>query len=194
MARNDTTSAIVDGVLKLTVTGVTLSAGLMAPNIIIALEKPLDKFLNHMDKRSREREARRIISYMKSQGLLKGEYQHGLKITQKGRRRLATIEFDNLCVPSQAQWDHTWRLVFYDIPESSRSGRQALTTKLRGLGFFQLQQSVWIHPFPCRETIEKVTSNFGLERYVSYIETTHLDNETPLLQYFKKRLPNVSFK
>src|SRR3989344_4899909 len=160
MARNDTTSAIIDAVLKLTIGGTALSVGLVVPNVLIALEKPLDKFLKHMDKRQRERETRRIISYMKSQGLLKGEYEHGLKITAKGRKRLEQLEFENLAIPTQKSWDHTWRLVFYDIPESHKSGRNALTTKLRELGFFQLQQSVWIRPFPCREIIEKVTSTF----------------------------------
>ncbi len=194
MARNDTTSAIIDTLLKLAIGGSALSVGLVIPNALIALEKPLNIFLGQMDKREQEREARRIISYMKSRGLLKGEYEHGLKITKKGRRRLEQLEFDNLVIPAQRSWDHTWRLVIYDIPESHKSGRDSLTAKLRELGFFQLQQSVWIHPFPCREIIEKVTSTFGIERYVSYIESPHLDNETALIQRFKKRIPPASFK
>lgn len=194
MAHNDTTSAVVDTVLKIAVTGTALTTGLLIPNAMIALEKQLDAFLNHMDKRERQREARRIISYMKSQGLLKGKYEHGLKITAKGRLRLASAEFDNLAIGNQKQWDHIWRLVFYDVPEQYRSGRQVLTAKLQELGFFQLQQSVWIHPFPCREVVERVTTNFNLERYVSYIETTHLDNETALIKRFSKRLPTTSFK
>ena len=184
----------MDGILKLAVSGTALSVGIVVPNTLVALEKPLKKFLKHMDKRQREREARRIISYMKSQGLLRGEYEHGLKITKKGQKRLAQLDFEHLVIPLQKSWDHTWRLVFYDIPEKDRRGREALTAKLRGLGFFQLQQSVWVHPFPCREIIEKVTSTFGIERFVSYIETTNLDNQAVLIQRFKKRLPHSSFK
>lgn len=194
MARNDTTSAIIGAVLKFAVTGTALSVGIVVPNALVALEKPLKKFMGSMDKREREREARRIIHYMKSQGLLKGEYEHGLKITPKGRKRLTAMEFENISIPSPKKWDHTWRLVFYDIPEKHRYGRDTLVSKLRELGFFQLQQSVWIYPFACREVIEKVTSNFGLERHVSYIETPCLDNESVLIQRFKKRLPTVDFK
>ena len=194
MAKDDKTTAIIDGILKLAVSGTALSVGIVVPNTLVALEKPLKKFLKHMDKREREREARRIISYMKSQGLLRGEYEYGLKISKKGQKRLAQLDFEHLIIPMQKSWDHTWRLVFYDIPEKNRRGREALTSKLRALGFFQLQQSVWVHPFPCRAIIEKVTTTFKIERFISYIESPHLDNETVLIQRFKKRLPHSSFK
>lgn len=194
MSRNDTTAKIIDAVLKLSVGVSALSVGLLVPNALVALDKPLKRFLSHMDRREREREARRIISYMKSQGLLKGEYEHGLRITSKGGKRLDDLEFDTLKIPVQKRWDHRWRLVFYDIPEKNKRGREALTSKLRDLGFFQLQQSVWIYPFPCREIIEKVTTHFEIGRYISYIETPRIDNEIVLIRRFKKRIPAVSFK
>lgn len=193
MAKNDVTAEIIDGLLKFAVTGTALSAGFVIPNALLALEKPLAQFYKHMDKRTREREVRRIISYMKSQKLL-NEYKHGLKISERGRLRLEKMEFASLSISLQKHWDYTWRIVLYDIPERHHAGRKALTAKLRALGFYQLQQSAWIHPFPCREVIEKITSNFGLEKYVSYIETSHLDNQTVLVNHFKHRIPTTSFK
>src|SRR3989344_1273103 len=101
MAKDDKTTAIIDGILKLAVSGTALSVGIVVPNTLVALEKPLKKFLKHMDKREREREARRIISYMKSQGLLRGEYEYGLKISKKGQKRLAQLDFEHLVIPLQ---------------------------------------------------------------------------------------------
>jgi hypothetical protein len=194
MGRNDQTSAIIDQLLRLLATSTVLSAGLLAPNALRALEKPLNKYLNHLDGKARRRELHRVVSYMKSNGLLMGSYEHGLKITAQGRKRIETADFKNLTIPRPAQWDHTWRIVFYDIPEKHKNGRDHLTAKLRQLGMYQLQRSVWIHPFDCRDTIETVTGTFGLERYVSYIETPHLDNEQVIISRLKHHYPRTNFK
>jgi len=194
MARNDTTSAVIDAVLKLTVTTSTLTAGLAIPNLLIAMEKPLNSFWKHMDKRQRERELRRVVSYMKSNQLLRGDYEHGLQITDKGHRRLAEIEFARLMVKPKPIWDGAWRLIIYDIPEEHKQGRNALTIKLNELGFHQLQRSAWIHPFPCRRVIEAVAARYKIDGYVSYIETYRIDNQKPIVQKFQKKYPRTSFK
>ena len=188
------TSELVDAVLRFSLTAGALAAGMVLPNALVAIEKPLGKYFKHLDRKQREREAQRIIRYMKYQGLLVGDYEFGLQISKKGKKRLEELDFDSLKIPTPTRWDHLWRLVFYDIPEHHKLGRDTLTAKLRELGFFQLQRSVWIHPFPCREVIEKVTSAYMLEPYVSYIETRHLDNQAVLIKRFNKRIPTVSFK
>ncbi len=194
MTRNDNTTAIIHSLLRFSVSTAAIASAFVIPNALIALEKPLNKYFDHLDKETREREGRRIIRYMKSQGLLAGEYEHGMKITKKGQKRLKKLDFKNIKVVNPKVWDHLWRLVFYDIPEEYKSSRDVLTAKLRELGFFQLQRSIWIHPFPCREVIEQLTENYNVEKYVSYIETAHLDNQSVLIKQFQKRLPTVSFK
>ena len=184
----------MDFVLRELVTLGAISAGLALPNLLTALDKPLNKYLNQLDGRARAREARRVIYYMKSQGLIVGEYEFGLTITGKGKKALAKLDIDNVTIQQPRKWDKTWRIIFYDIPEKHKSGRDALTSELRRLGFFQLQRSVWIHPLPCRDVIEKVTTKFQIEKYVSYVESPKLDNQAVLVARFKKRLPNVNFK
>jgi len=43
-------------------------------------------------------------------------------------------------------WDGRWRIVIFDIPEKERRIRDNLRNKLTGLGFGQLQESVYISP------------------------------------------------
>ena len=193
MARNDTTSAIIDNILKITLGTGVFAGALVLPNLLIALEKPLDHYMKHLDKRSREREVRRLLSYMKAQKLLTENYRYGLIITKRGRKRLTDAEFNNLKVKTPAKWDQVWRLVFYDIPEKHKTGRNALTMKLRELGFYQLQRSAWIHPFPCKNTIKTIAVTYGLEQYVSYIKTSHIDNQQQLVRIFKKQISKVNF-
>ena len=188
MARNDNTSAIVDGVLKLLVGSSALAVVIIAPNALMALEKPLDALFRKLDKRAMERELHRVTNYMKKQGLVKGDYEHGLVITKAGKKRARRADFDNLSIPTPEHWDEKWRLVLLDIPEEERRARADLTRKLRQLGFQLLQQSVWVHPFPCRTEIEVVTSVYGVEQYVTYIETVHIDHGEMLINRFSSLL------
>lgn len=147
-----------------------------------------------MDKRQRERELRRVIGYMRSNRLLKGDYEHGLHITNKGRRRLEESKFKQLSIKPQITWDGKWRLVIYDIPEIRKQYRKALTAKLTRLGFFQLQRSAWLHPFPCRSIVETVSARYKVDRYITYLQAQGISNQKKLIIKFQKRYPNTSFK
>lgn len=193
MSKNDKTSAIVDGILRVTVTSSAIAAGLVIPNLLIGLEKPLEKFWKHLDSRERERELRKTVSYMKSNHLVTGNYEYGLQLTDKGRQRLDSLDFNELSVKTRDKWDKYWRLVIYDIPEKNKVGRNALTAKLNELGFYQLQRSAWLHPFPCRDVIETVTSRYKVAAYVSYVKTFSIDNQDSIVKKFRVKYPRTSF-
>lgn len=184
MDKRDRTAAIVDGTLNFLVTGSSIAGGLLIPNLLVALEKPLDMFWKQLDKRGREREMRRAISYMKTKQLIRGDYQHGLQITPKGRKRLEKIEFDKISINRPDAWDQKWRLVFFDIPEDRRHLRVSFINKLKQLDFYQLQKSVWLHPFPCREVIEAVAAYYDVDSYISYVEVLYIDNQKKLMKQF----------
>lgn len=188
MARNDTTSAIIDGVLRFIVAGGVLSAVVIAPNVIQALDKPTRKLFSVLDKRAQERELRRVMNYMRRRGLLAEDYEHGLEITNAGRERLERADFEQLEIIAPPVWDRQWRLVLFDVPQSQHLARMMLTSKLQSLGFQLLQQSVWIHPYPCRREIEMVCERYDLSKYVTYIETGHIDHEEHLVKRFSSVL------
>ncbi len=175
----------MDGVLKLLVASSGLAAAAIAPNILQILDKPFGKFTKTMDKRQREREVQRVLYYMKQQGLVSGSYDHGLQITKSGLKKLQQFNITHINIPRQKQWDKQWRLVFFDIPEKHKAGRDALTRKLKELGFYPLQRSVLVHPYPCRNEIAAITSAYGISQFVSYIETRHIDQEKLLRKKFR---------
>lgn len=45
-------------------------------------------------------------------------------------------------------WDGTWSLVAFSVPEANRSVREALRTRLRWLAFAPLFDALWISPHP----------------------------------------------
>src|SRR3989344_3150089 len=187
MATKNDTSAIVDGLLKFLLTGGTITAALVLPNALVALDKPLQYALNKLDKRARERELKRVLNYMKRKNLVNSaNYEHGIAITKAGQRRAENSDFERLTINKPRRWDENWRIVFFDIPESKRGKRLLFTTKLRQIGFRPLQLSTWIHPFPCRQEIEIIALTYGVQRYISYIETAYIDNQQALIKKFQK--------
>lgn len=187
MNKNDTTSAVVDGVLKALIVGGTFSTAIIVPNVLQILDKPVGSALKKLDKRSQQRELRRVLYYMKKKQLIAvtKSYDYGISITKKGRSRLERVALDVLEISIPKKWDKKWRLVFFDIPEKHKSGRDALTRKLKELGFYQLQRSVLVHPYPCHTEIEAITLAYGIDQYVSYIETDHIDHQALLMKKFR---------
>jgi DNA-binding transcriptional regulator PaaX len=175
---------MVDGLLRVVASGGLLATALVAPNVIQALDKPLNKYFDQLDKRARDRELHRILRYMKTKDLIKGNYEHGLAITKKGRERAERAEFDNLQIQKPGTWDKRWRIVLYDIPEEKKHGRNSLAFKLRSLGCYQLQKSIWVHPYPCKNEIEAITVRYDVEKYVTYIVTSYIDKQDLLKRRF----------
>jgi len=192
MSDRQTTGKIVDEVLRYGVGGAAIATGILLPGAIVGLEKPLKKLLSHLDERERQRELRRVIYYMKDKGYLAGEYEHGLRLTEKAKKRIGRISEDEGIAP-QTAWDGIWRIVLYDIPEGRRNARWALTAKLHQIGCFQLQKSTWITPFPCRDLVLKLTSERDINRYVTYFEANYLENPAPLIARFAKKYPQTKF-
>ena len=56
-------------------------------------------------------------------------------------------------------WDGKWRVVIFDIREKRRLIRQKLRTLLSGAGMVRLQDSVWVHPYPCDEFVALLRAN-----------------------------------
>lgn len=183
------TSVLVDGILKTGLLVGVVGVGLIAPNAMIAFDKPVRLILSSLDRRSREREFRRVCTYMKRQGLLEGEYRHGLQLTRKGIKRLKDKmnSLEAVSMPQGLHWDNKWRLVVYDIPEAKKNARSVLSRFLRKQGFCQLQRSVWVYPLGCRDEVEFIAHKLDVARFVTYLESAYIDNQQELIRFFQSR-------
>ena len=81
-------------------------------------------------------------------------------------------------------WDKKWRIVLFDIPELHRKSRDALRYRLRQLGFFEYQKSVFVHPYDCRDEIEYIIESYRIRKFVRFIIADSLDNELHLKKDF----------
>lgn len=106
-------------------------------------------------------------------------------ITEEGKKRALSFQIDKIEIKRSIKWDGKWSLVTYDIPEKKKPAREALREKLKELGFYEWQKSVFIFPFPCRDEIDFLTEFFEIRPYVRYAELNHPTNEAELKLHFE---------
>lgn len=105
-------------------------------------------------------------------------------LTKEGKKKVVSLNLDTLEIKRPDFWDKKWRVVVFDIPESKRSARNALRQKLKDLGFYAWQKSVFIHPYNCLNEIEFIIELFQIRPYVRLFEASKIMNESELKFHF----------
>lgn len=183
--------ARVSRVLTILGTGAVLSLALFVAPPAIMLAKPfLDKKREDEQnewKHFNPRYLRRTIASLRKQKLVSIEYKGKesiVTLTTDGKRRVLRYALDNLSIQKPASWDGRWRLVIYDIPKPQSRLRDVLRETLITLGFYKLQESVWLNPYPCESEITFLREYYGLGGEVLYIIAVKLEDDTPFRTYF----------
>jgi len=72
----------------------------------------------------------------------------------------------------------------FDIPHIKKWARDALRNKLRELGFYQLQKSVFIYPYQCENEIDFLCEVFGIRKHVLLIVCNDFEGSEKLRHHF----------
>ena len=139
--------------------------------------KPLIKWRKNWDKIDRRRiyEAIRRLNQKRLVELMEKGDGLFIKITDNGKQLIKNFDYDNLQLPKAKKWDNKWRFIIFDIPNDKRRERQAFSTKLKEIGFYPLQESVFIYPYDCRDEIDFVCEFLSIGRYTNYCLVESLD-------------------
>ncbi|TSC95060.1 MAG: hypothetical protein CEN87_72 [Parcubacteria group bacterium Licking1014_1] len=109
-----------------------------------------------------------------------------VKLTKKGKKIVKEILFEGMKIEKQKIWDKKWRIVIFDIPEQKkRHMRDAMRQKLQRIGFYQLQKSVWVHPYPCEKEVQLLCEVFSINPFVNIITAEKIYDDDILLECFK---------
>lgn len=100
-----------------------------------------------------------------------------IEFAEDGQRRALRYKLDTLQLPRKTEWDGKWRMIAFDIPEEKKRGREALREKMRELGCIQLQKSLWVWPYDCRDEIDFIAEVFDVGPYVHYIVAESVTSE-----------------
>ena len=108
-----------------------------------------------------------------------------ISLTEKGKRKAGWMQIDRLKIKRPKKWDRKWRIVIFDISHLKNLHRDAFRGKLKELGFFPLQKSVWVHPFRCRDEVVLLRNFFGLtEKEIRLILADKIEKDGELKRVF----------
>lgn len=162
-----------------------LSLGLAhSPGRQIRVLKQMSKEWRKINRNELIRNLRELYNYGYISWREKSNGDCEVTITKKGLSKTTLLNLDLLSVKKPSQWDGKWRIVFFDIPEKERRARNALREKLRDLGFYEMQKSVFVLPYECQDEVNFVVSIFNIKPYVQYAEMTNPTNELELRRFF----------
>lgn len=112
-----------------------------------------------------------------------------IELTNSGKKRIREFSLENIFIPKPKKWDKKWRVVIFDIPSKFykikfNKAREALRSKLKEFGFFQLQKSVWVYPYPCEDEILFIANIFEVEYCIEILTAEKMLHDNKLKYFF----------
>lgn len=169
--------------LLLLQTGITLSLT-ARPDVFFKIIKDTSKKLKEIDDRVLRRT---IASLYRSKLVGYLENRDGtitITLTEEGKHRALRYNPNVMTIEKQKNWDGLWRVVMFDIPEKMREGRTVLVQKLKQLGFYPLQKSVFILPYDCKNEVDFLIEAFDLRKYTRFLLVKETDLDIALKHKF----------
>lgn len=107
-----------------------------------------------------------------------------LILNEEGRKKALTYDLIRMKIKVPSKWDGLWRMISFDVPVDKKEVRDSLREHLLRLGFYEMHQSLFIHPFECRNEIEYIVELYDARKYVRFILATDIDNELHIKKFF----------
>lgn len=180
--------ARVADILKLAGAGAFLAASIAIPNLPRII-KPFLADENEYEtwKRFNIPYLKRTLERLEKEKLVQindEEKYQVVEITDRGRRRILKYAIDEISIEKPINWDHTWRLVSYDVPANLRHIRRIFREYLGVWGFYPLHESVYLHAYPCGKQIDFLRAYLGIEKYVRIFYVYKIENDKNFRDFF----------
>lgn len=175
-------------ILKLAAFGVALTAAsILSPNFLLNAIKTYLKYkydeAKYYDYLNKQR-IRNSLRYLKRKHFIAFPGKGKFAITRKGVGRLARVNVDQITI-KRVPWDGRWRLLIFDIPEEKEPIREYFRRRLKGIGFYHFQRSVFIIPYPCEKEIDAICEELQIESDVHLITTDRFEGDEDLKKFFQ---------
>lgn len=182
---------------KREITKIILKGLLLTGGIIVASTSPyfvskiLPKLIRYASYKLKEREKKKFYDtfyYLKSKGLINFKYrgkQLYISLTKEGRKKAGKYQIDDLEIKKPKKWDKVWRILIFDIEEKHRIKRESLRGKLKELGLFQLQKSVWACPYNFQNEINILRSFLNLSsKEMQVVTALRIEEDSDIKMFF----------
>ncbi|MFZ5845605.1 MAG: hypothetical protein ACOY0S_04010, partial [Patescibacteria group bacterium] len=110
--------------------------------------------------------------------------QQIIHLTKNGKRKILKYSLENLTIEKPKHWDGKWRLVLYDVPVSEKKLGDIIRQALKTLGFYAIQNSAYLFPYPCFNQVEFLREYYGLGDKVQYMLVEHIERDQAFKIFF----------
>lgn len=168
-------------VLVLLAVGGALTVAAIAPNILSAFGRN-QRHRGYFE----EGDFKKVLRRLKRGGHINSKQGVSgvLQLTPKGEQKVLNISFKNLKLRVSEDWDGYWRMVLFDIPLKNKWAREGFRDKLKLMGFYSLQKSVFISPYPCEQEVNFLCGIYNIHGNVRLIETQSVGEDKNIKEYF----------
>lgn len=158
-----------------------------SPYFVFNLMKNISNKRNRLEFQKKKFNS--TFNYLKNKGLIEIKregYDVCVSLTLGGKKLAGKYQIDDLEITKPKKWDKKWRVVIFDIPAGSRMVRDAFRRKIKEFGFYPLQKSIWVYPYPCKEEIEFLREFFGMnKKQIQVLEINKVEEDKFLRKLFK---------
>lgn len=128
----------------------------------------------------------RAIKYLKEKGYIETKSKNNdlfFKLTQKGKIQglLKRLKED---LKKDQKWDGKLRAMIWDIPEKSSHERDRIRYFVKKLGFFRLQKSVFISPYPIPRSAVEYLKESELLKFIRFLRIDQTDDILEIKSHF----------
>ncbi len=88
-------------------------------------------------------------------------------LTDKGKLKALGCQLKKM-KNRKTKWSGKYMVAMFDIPEDLKKTRDTFRRKLKEIGFYELQKSVFVFPFNCRKELKFLIDFLHLKNYVKY--------------------------
>lgn len=124
------------------------------------------------------------VHNLKKRGVVKIFQKNGEKLIQLTAKGQIEALLAKAVTPVKQKWDGKWRLILFDIPESSRDKRDLIRWILKKNNFIKLQASVFISPYAIRREAIEYLKKTKLIDYIRILRSDELDFDRDLRKFF----------
>ncbi len=105
--------------------------------------------------------------------------------TDEGKRKDSQNRIKQFKIKIPKKWDKKWRIVIFNIPEDKKIARDILRRKIKRVGFLELQKSVWVYPYECKDLIDFMITFYEIKEFVKYITAEKIEGDEQIKRLFE---------
>jgi len=169
--------------LKIAEIGILTIPAISSPYFLHkVIKKYFKNKINERVRKLRDLEKRKLLNI---EELRDGSIR--ISLAHLGNKVIYQYKLEAMDLKKSEKWDGEWRVVTYDIPQGLRRASNAFREKIRSLGLYRLQRSVWVSPYDCLSELEFLCAVFEIpaEDCLCYFKAKNIPKETQIKRFFK---------